>query len=130
MDLLPNNFRSVPDLKCRLDAMESVLQSVLTGITSKERGEGQVGSPTWQCRQGNTKSSGVTDSSTTPLSFDAATRKNYTNANHSPEITTAQEDTVDGMGLVTFAHEDVSTFFGLSNANNAIAFVGLCLTVL
>lgn len=93
--------------------MESQLQSVLSGISANQRDRDQDGSPTWQSLQGNPESSAARDASITPLSFDAA-RGNYPNVNHSPEATNTQEDTVDGMGLVTFAHEDVSTFLGPS----------------
>ena len=97
MDSLLNNVRSDPDLKSRLDAMESVLRSVLAKIPQNERNEGQGGSPSCHCQHSNTEPSAAMDTRTTPT----------------PEVATAQKDTVDGMGLVTFAHEDVSTFFGL-----------------
>lgn len=123
--LFLNNFRSVPDLKSRLDSMESALRSVLAGMTSNRRDEDQGVSPTsWHGQQGNSESSAVLDAvmdaSTTPLSFNA-TRQTYASANPSREVTNPQEDTVDGMGLVTFAHEDASIFFGLFNVHPAVA---------
>ena len=92
--------------------MESVLRSVLTGIRQNERDDDQVGSPSCHCRHDNTEPSAVRDASTTPMSV-AASHKTHFIAKQSPEVITTQKDTVDGMGLVTFAHEDVSTFFGL-----------------
>lgn len=99
--------------------MESALRSVLAGMTSNGGDQGpNVSSMSWQDRQVNSESPAVMDAamdaSTTPLSL-GATRNDPASTKHSRKVPSTQEDTVDGMGLVTFAHEDVSTFFGLFN---------------
>lgn len=97
--------------------MEGLLWSVLTGIRPDERDKDQAGVLTWQSLLGN-----WIDTTITPLSFDAAI-ETFPDTNTSPEVPNTQEDTVDGMGLVTFAYEDVSTFFRASNIWNVIALL-------
>ncbi|KAL3448201.1 fungal-specific transcription factor domain-containing protein [Aspergillus insuetus] len=94
---------SASTIQKRLDAMEKLLLSVLSRETPTTVRGSLVSSP--QSRAANT---------TALLHKDTSSPTEYDTRNIPLEDSISHDDTVDGMGLVTFAEEAASIYFGLS----------------
>lgn len=102
----------VSDLRDRLDVMERLLQSVVNGNISRQSGCDELHSAQSQGQQLVRPPQSTIELATSPIVGDDVPA-DCDKDNGLLEDTTHQKDTVDGMGLITFADEVASVYFGL-----------------
>lgn len=104
--------------------MEKLLQSVIRKNDHDGNGSGQASVSISKDLQATTTSDNMSSHSTSHKTLDGAETV-YVDETDFPAAANVQEDTVDGMGVITFADEHSSAYFGQYFMLVIVAFFSL-----